>query len=348
MNTQSLPSLPHQKDLKCWSLNFWKHLLFLVSRMPHSRLTLSSSCLLGGSFCLICRFLLLSLTSKCWSTPELDPATTSLFLAVLFQSGFVALKTNYMLLTPKAVPAAYPLNRRTTQPASTWHPHLQAQLVQLWAEATPPHPLASTLSSTSTNGNSTLAVAQAKNLGAAFDSFLVYSTPSGPSSGPVTLTSKYTLNSVPSQHFLYHPPGPKLHHRLLVWLPQTLTQTACSCRGSSALSNRVVLFKPKSDQSCHFYSKNPQMVLPQPQGPMRPYMKIFPLAPLLHLQLLSIPGFLQSSHTSPLDVPGMCHMHSHFGPLHLLFCPLAVRFHPYKCTASSLPSLKSLFKSYLI
>lgn len=77
-------------------------------------------------------------------------------------------------------------------------------------------------------------------------------------------------------------------------------------------------------------------------------MKMFPLAPLLHLQLLFIPGFLQSSHTGPLDVPGRCHMHSHFGPLHLLLCPLAVRFHPYKCTASSLPSLKSLFKSYLI
>lgn len=53
----------------------------------------------------------------------------------------------------------------------------------------------------------------------------------------------------------------------------TDSYTDCLLLPGQLCTNRVVLFKPKSDQSCHFYSKNPQMVLPQPptssksQGP---------------------------------------------------------------------------------
>lgn len=64
-----------------------------------------------------------------------------------------------------------------------------------------PNPFLSTLPSTSVHCNSILAVAQAQIFGAIFYSFLRYTTPSGPSSNPVTLTSEHILNSPPPPDF---------------------------------------------------------------------------------------------------------------------------------------------------
>ena len=76
--------------------------------------------------------------------------------------------------------------------------------------------------------------------GAIFDSFSHIYFPIQESLNLVTLTSKDILNYIPSHHFHYHHPGPRLYHLLLMWVWQPPRRTTCFC--ILTLSNRVILF----------------------------------------------------------------------------------------------------------